>query len=135
MTHTLNNSMAGFIPECNILLMEGIFLSEYPGAILLSSSSILIHFFSLIRSSFSTRESCKGRNSNFSLMSQQIFKVSLGYSSQADQDYLAKDAILCQYFQGISSQSSVSRFLQPCLRGPPINAFWRRFHGSGLQDL
>ena len=48
MTHTLNNSMAGFIPECNISFNGGIFL---PILVRFSPSIslLLIHFFSLLR--------------------------------------------------------------------------------------
>lgn len=72
-------------------------------------------------------------------MTQQVFKYILGYSSQADQDVLAKDPILCQYFQGISSQSSVSRFFSRVCQDTN-NAFWRAFMDqacrfiSGSQD-
>ena len=110
MTHTLNNSMAGFVPECNISFNGGD-LSSDTGAILpldfINSNSLLQPYADL--PFLDERQSCKGKNSNFSLMSQQVFKYLLGYSSQADQKVLAKDPVLCQYFQGISSQSSVSR--------------------------
>lgn len=140
MTHTLNNSMAGFIPECNISFNGGD-LSSDTGAILpldfINSNSLLQPYADLPFSD--ERQSCKGRNSNFSLLTQQVFKYILGYSSQADQDVLAKDPILCQYFQGISSQSSVSRFFSRVCEDTN-NAFWRAFMDqacrfiSGSQD-
>ncbi len=140
MTHTLNNSMAGFIPECNISFNGGD-LSSDTGAILpldfINSNSLLQPYADLPFSD--ERQSCKGRNSNFSLLTQQVFKYILGYSSQADQDVLAKDPILCQYFQGISSQSSVSRFFSRVCQDTN-NAFWRAFMDqacrfiSGSQD-
>ncbi|MBF0580247.1 transposase, partial [Erysipelotrichaceae bacterium RD49] len=127
MTHTLNNSMAGFIPECNISFNGGD-LSSDTGAILpldfINSNSLLQPYADLPFSD--ERQSCKGRNSNFSLLTQQVFKYILGYSSQADQEVLAKDPILCQYFQGISSQSSVSRFFSRVCQDTN-NAFWRAF--------
>ncbi len=135
MTHTLNNSMAGFIPECNISFNGGN-LSSDTGAILpldfITSNSLLQPFADLPFSD--ERQSCKGRNSNFSLMSQQIFKYLLGYSSQADQEVLAKDPILCQYFQGISSQSSVSRFFSRVCEDTN-NAFWQIFMNQACQFI
>ena len=140
MTHTLNNSMAGFVPECNISFNGGN-LSSDTGAILpldfITSNSLLQPFADLPFSD--ERGSCHSRNSNFSLLTQQVFKYILGYSSQADQDVLAKDPILCQYFQGISSQSSVSRFFSRVCEDTN-NAFWRAFMDqacrfiSGSQD-
>ncbi len=67
-------------------------------------------------------------------MSQQIFKYLLGYSSQADQEVLAKDPILCQYFQGISSQSSVSRFFSRVCEDTN-NAFWQIFMNQACQFI
>ena len=140
MTHTLNNSMAGFVPECNISFNGGN-LSSDTGAILpldfITSNSLLQPFADLPFSD--ERGSCHSRNPNFSLLTQQVFKYILGYSSQADQDVLAKDPILCQYFQGISSQSSVSRFFSRVCEDTN-NAFWRAFMDqacrfiSGSQD-
>ena len=135
MTHTLNNSMAGFIPECNISFNGGD-LSSDTGAILpldfINSNSLLQPYADLPFSD--ERQSCKGKNSNFSLMSQQVFKYLLGYSSQADQEVLAKDPVLCQYFQGISSQSSVSRFFSRVCEDTN-NAFWQIFMDQACQFI
>ena len=67
-------------------------------------------------------------------MVQQVFKYLLGYSSQADQEVLTKDPILCQYFQGISSQSSVSRFFSRVCEDTN-NAFWQIFMDQACQFI
>ena len=127
--------MAGFIPECNISFNGGD-LSSDTGAILpldfINSNSLLQPYADLPFSD--ERQSCHQRNSNFSLMVQQVFKYLLGYSSQADQEVLAKDPILCQYFQGISSQSSVSRFFSRVCEDTN-NAFWQTFMDQACQFI
>ena len=133
MTNTLINSMTGFIPESNISFNGGN-LSSDTGAILpldfIHSNSLLNPYSSLPFSD--GRGSCSERNSNSSLMAQQVFKYILGYFAQADQDVLAQDPILQRYFQGISSQSSVSRFFSRVSEATN-NAFWSAFMDQACQ--
>lgn len=116
--------MTGFISECNISFNGGN-LSSDTGALLpfdfIHSNSLLDPYSSLPFSD--QRSSCSGRNSNFSLLKQQVFKYILGYSTQADQAVLKQDPILVRYFDGISSQSSISRFYRR-ISPETINAFW-----------
>lgn len=133
MTNTLIDSMTGFIPESNISFNGGN-LSSDTGAILpldfIHSNSLLNPYSSLPFSD--GRGSCSERNSNSSLMAQQVFKYILGYFTQADQDVLAQDPILQRYFQGISSQSSVSRFFSRVSEATN-NAFWSAFMDQACQ--
>lgn len=133
MTDTMINSMGGFIPECNISFNGGN-LSSDSGAILpldfILSNSLLEPYSSLPFSD--DRGSCRKRNSNFSLLVQQVFKYILGYFTQADQTVLAQDPVLSRYFNGISSQSSVSRLFKR-ISSETINAFWPVFMDQACQ--
>ena len=129
MTDTMINSMAGFIPECNISFNGGN-LSSDSGAILpldfILSNSLLEPYSSLPFSD--GRGSCSQRNSNFSLLAQQVFKYILGYFTQADQAVLAQDPVLSRYFNGISSLRSavfLSAFL-PKRSMPSGLCLWTR---------
>ena len=78
MTHTLNNSMAGFVPECNISFNGGD-LSSDTGAILpldfINSNSLLQPYADLPFSD--ERQSCHQRNSNFSFLNKGNRKNSI----------------------------------------------------------
>ncbi len=120
MTDAMINCMAGFIPECNISFNGGN-LSSDSGAILpldfILSNSLLHPCSSLPFSD--DRGSCSQRNSNFSLLAQQVFKYILGYFTQVDQAVLAQDPILSRYFKRISSET--------------LNAFWPVFMDQACQ--
>lgn len=133
MTNTLNSSMAGFIPECNISVNGGN-LSSDTGAILpldfVLSNSLLEPYSGLPFSD--GRRSCRSQNSNFSLMTQIVLRYLIGYSTQADQAVLMQDPILSRYFQGVSSQSSVSRLFKR-ISLETLNAFWPVFMDQACQ--
>lgn len=72
------------------------------------------------------RSSYASHNSSHSLLTQLVFRYLCGYFPQADQEVLRKDPLLCRYFTGVSSQSSVSRFFSR-ITEETNNRFWKLF--------